>query len=84
MVADGPRFPGSSTPPGDVIPPRPRAREEAEPDKPVTGPLKWRGRFDSRNIEFALKRLAELLSLDIEGSPRRGVVPRGFYLEILV
>ena len=84
MVADGPRIPGSGSPAGGIIPPRPRARDDAEPDKTPPAPLKRRGRFDPRNIEFALKRLAELLSLDLEGSPRRDVTPRGFYLDILV
>ncbi|HAA93432.1 MAG TPA: hypothetical protein DCS82_02315 [Rhodospirillaceae bacterium] len=66
------------------MPLRPRGREETEADKPAFAPRKQRGRFDPRNIEFALKRLAELLSLDIEGRPRQDVMPRGFYLDIIV
>lgn len=84
MVADGARIPGSSTSTGGVMPPRPRARDETDADSALVAPPKRRGRFDPRNIEFVLKRLAELLSLDIEGRLRQDVTPRGFYLDILV
>ena len=83
MVYDGPRIPSSSIPGGGVLPLRPRTRDDVHEEEPRFAPLKKRGRFDPKNIEIALRRLAELLSLDI-GGPRHDVMPRGFYLDILV
>jgi len=83
MVSDGPRIPGSAIPGGGVLPLRRRARDEVAEEEGSFAPLKKRGRFDPTNIEAALKRLAELLSLDRD-APRQDVMPRGFYLDILV
>ncbi len=82
MVSDGPRIPGSTIA-GGVLPPRRRARDETIEEEQSFAPLKKRGRFDPTNIEAALKRLADLLSRDRD-APRQDVMPRGFYLDILV
>lgn len=81
MAIDDPGIP--STAPGGVGVPvsQPPPREDApalveKPKRQVRAP------FDPFDLNAALARLAELLSLD-GNSPRRNV-PRGFYLNILV
>ena len=83
MVSGEPIIPGSATSSGVVVPLRRPARDGVNEEARPLLALKKRGRFDPTNIEAALKRLAELLSMDRE-SPRQDVVPRGFYLDILV
>jgi hypothetical protein len=82
-MADGPRIPGSDLP-GAIAPAaQPRRRDRPDTEQRASGRLKRRGQFDPTNIERAIARLVELLSSD-GGAPRRDVMPRGFYLDILV
>jgi len=83
MVTGEPRIPGSAISGGGVTPLRRRARDEVNEEERPSATLKKRGRFDPTNIEGALKRLAKLLTMDRE-VPRQDVMPRGFYLDILV
>ena len=83
MVSGEPTIPSSTSPSGGVLPLRRPARDGVNEEERPFATLKKRGRFDPTNIEQALKRLAELLSMDRE-VPRRDVMPKGFYLDILV
>lgn len=83
MVSGEPTIPSSASPSGGVLPLRSPARDGVNEEERPFATLKKRGRFDPTNIEEALKRLAELLSMDRE-VPRRDVMPKGFYLDILV
>ncbi len=84
MVADGPKIEQSKLTANAITPNRTPAsgKTENELERPVL--LKQREHFDSRDIEFALQRLAKLLAIDIEGRPQDSVPLRGFYLNVLV